>query len=285
MSNLAITWAMQQTGLTIPEKFMLVVLADGASDENFECWYSIQTIAKKIGCSPRYVQRLRAGLEAKKMIGAEKRLRGLPGGTTAQTSNMYSLSVPSEFVVKARNRGGDDHMVRGGATICSPNPSSYPDSSLRKNQGQGKPLRGLACPKPRKKKLTLEEQKAERHQRAFDRVFEKAAEEYRAKQLELERSKVGQPGSQQARAVPAVRTPDRKSCNPVAEADSGAFQGLQGDGAEPAANDRMAQTVDRPAFAAHEAERPDRISRPELSDNSQRQSGDVRGVKAEQRVA
>ena len=88
MSNLALTWAWEQTGLTSSEKFVLIALADRA-DERHSCFPSYERIAVDVASSRRTVARAISSLEAKGFIVIEAR-RGKDG---KHTSNRYVLTI------------------------------------------------------------------------------------------------------------------------------------------------------------------------------------------------
>ncbi len=87
MSIIAREWALRQD-LAPVHKLVLVVLGDGADDQG-RCWPRISTVAKKVGVSPRTVQRVLHYLATRKMITIEPRKRG----DGSSSSNLYQLKL------------------------------------------------------------------------------------------------------------------------------------------------------------------------------------------------
>ena len=69
-------------------KLVLVVLGDAADDQGL-CWPRISTVAKKVGISPRTVQRALHYLVRRKLITVEPRMRG----DGSSSSNLYRLRI------------------------------------------------------------------------------------------------------------------------------------------------------------------------------------------------
>lgn len=85
MSWEALAWAKKQTGLGLPKKFLLVLLAEKA--DGFRCWPSIGSLAAEMECSTRTVQRLLSELVDLGLITREARFR--PNGS--RTTDMIML--------------------------------------------------------------------------------------------------------------------------------------------------------------------------------------------------
>ena len=88
MSNRAITWAYEQD-LASGAKFVLVALADGASNEDYTCYPGQETLARMTGQGARSVRRHLAELEAAGLIVRERRNRK----NGSRTSDRYTLKV------------------------------------------------------------------------------------------------------------------------------------------------------------------------------------------------
>jgi len=87
VSITASEWALRQDLGPVP-KFVLVVLADAANDQNV-CWPRISTIAKRAGVSPRTVQRAIKYLVQRKLVTVEQRYRD----DGSNSSNLYRLTL------------------------------------------------------------------------------------------------------------------------------------------------------------------------------------------------
>ena len=81
MSTDAMRWAFMQHGMSSPQKFVLVALADRAN-ENHECWPSIDRISLDTELGPRTVQRALCELEKMQLICTKSR---------AGRSNIFKL--------------------------------------------------------------------------------------------------------------------------------------------------------------------------------------------------
>jgi DNA-binding MarR family transcriptional regulator len=80
------------TDLDSTAKLLLLAIADQASD-NGECWPSVNTMARRIGRSPRRVQQLLKEFEDRGYIRRATRVRGSDGG---QTSNVITVLLPPQ---------------------------------------------------------------------------------------------------------------------------------------------------------------------------------------------
>lgn len=125
MSNEAITWAFNQDGLTMTEKFVLIALADYANEDHM-CFPAHEKTAKRVAASKSTVQRAVKGLEDKGLLRVVSWHR--PNGST--TSNRYQLRVGGHY-----DHGGSHPDTRAGyvndqgAMVTSDHPitpSSYP---------------------------------------------------------------------------------------------------------------------------------------------------------------
>lgn len=91
MSNEAITWARQQTGLSTVQKFLLWVLADLA-DEAHSCYPGQDYLAREVEATPRTVRTALAVLEERGLIVREERRRA----SGYRTSDRYYLQLPEK---------------------------------------------------------------------------------------------------------------------------------------------------------------------------------------------
>ncbi len=106
MSVPAIRWALRQTHLETPERFVLVVLADRA-DPSARCWPGVQDVAMRTGYSPRRVTLALSRLEDAGLIESRKR-RARNG---RQTSSLFTLRL---------DRGVDACGYDGGQAVDNP---------------------------------------------------------------------------------------------------------------------------------------------------------------------
>lgn len=90
--------------LPTAEKFVLVALADNASDEGI-CWPSVRRIARKVAMSPRAVIRIIDRLEATGLVVTEEK-----GG--GRKANRYGLHLESGKALPAfvPSHSGGDHV-------------------------------------------------------------------------------------------------------------------------------------------------------------------------------
>ena len=150
MSNLALTWAWEQTGLTSSEKFVLIALADRA-DERHSCFPSYERIAVDVASSRRTVARAISSLEAKGFIVIEAR-RGKDG---KHTSNRYVLTIGDR--VPKWHPAPDEPSANLSTTECQsvhhrvppwhPNPKVNPKKNP-KGEGDGERSNLAAATKP-----------------------------------------------------------------------------------------------------------------------------------------
>ncbi|MCY4419831.1 MAG: helix-turn-helix domain-containing protein [Gammaproteobacteria bacterium] len=102
MSLTASEWALRQNLGPVP-KFVLVVLADAANDQNI-CWPRISTVANRVGVSRRTVQRAIQYLVQRGLVTVVPRNRN----DGSSSSNLYRL------------------MVGGGVNLTSPRDNMAP---------------------------------------------------------------------------------------------------------------------------------------------------------------
>lgn len=86
MSTKAVAWALEQEGLEMATKLILVCLADVHNGHTGQCNPSIPTLAKQAGCSRRTVERHLSKLRQLGLITSEAVI-----GRAGQTSNVYTL--------------------------------------------------------------------------------------------------------------------------------------------------------------------------------------------------
>lgn len=132
MSNEALTWAFKQD-LPMAQKFVLVALADHA-DHAHSCFPSHAYTAKRVGASPRTVQRAVHELAQAGYIWVRSETRK----NGSQTSNRYVLKVTTEHFDRGdrESRGGDRESPLG-VTTNTPGgvpPVSPPEPSLEPSE-------------------------------------------------------------------------------------------------------------------------------------------------------
>jgi len=88
-------WALEQHGLELQEKLLLVVLADHFNDQEGAAWPSQERIAKIMNISDRQVRRIQVELINKGYLEVTKR---------HGQSNIYKMVVPDMDVLVPRTR-------------------------------------------------------------------------------------------------------------------------------------------------------------------------------------
>jgi hypothetical protein len=86
-------WALEQDGLELQEKFLLVVLADHFNDQEGAAWPSQERIARIMNVSDRQVRRIQVELINKGFLEVTKR---------HGQSNIYKMVVPDIDVLVPR---------------------------------------------------------------------------------------------------------------------------------------------------------------------------------------
>jgi len=95
MSAKLVGWALEQEGLEVPEKLLLVVLADHFNDQEGAAWPSQERIARIMNISDRQVRRIQVELINKGFLEVNKR---------HGQSNIYKMIVPDMDVLVPRTR-------------------------------------------------------------------------------------------------------------------------------------------------------------------------------------
>lgn len=131
MSNEAITWAFNQDGLTMTEKFVLIALADYANEVHM-CFPAHEKTAKRVAASRSTVKRAVRSLEQKGLLRVVSWHR--PNGS--DTSNRYQLRVGGQYEPPGQCEPGEGFTVDRGGGHSEPGarvtseppitPSSYP---------------------------------------------------------------------------------------------------------------------------------------------------------------
>ena len=93
MSAKLVGWALEQDGLELQEKFLLVVLADHFNDQEGAAWPSQERIARIMNVSDRQVRRIQVELINKGFLEVTKR---------HGQSNIYKMVVPDIDVLVPR---------------------------------------------------------------------------------------------------------------------------------------------------------------------------------------
>jgi len=93
MSAKLVGWALEQQGLELQEKLLLVVLADHFNDQEGAAWPSQERIAKIMNISDRQVRRIQVELINKGYLEVTKR---------HGQSNIYKMVVPDMDVLVPR---------------------------------------------------------------------------------------------------------------------------------------------------------------------------------------
>ena len=104
MSAKLVGWALEQEGLELQEKLLLVVLADHFNDQEGAAWPSQERIARIMNISDRQVRRIQVELINKGFLEVNKR---------HGQSNIYKMVVPDMDVLVPRTRtsGSTDTAV------------------------------------------------------------------------------------------------------------------------------------------------------------------------------
>lgn len=132
MSNRAITWAYEQD-LPSTTKFVLVALADSASNEDYSCYPGQQKLARMTGLDARSVRRHVKKLEVKELIKRERCHR--KNGT--RTSDRYILKVgdakwpdcPMRDDQPPEESSGSGEQAANSAQAAPPPPSTETNRS------------------------------------------------------------------------------------------------------------------------------------------------------------
>ena len=95
MSAKLVGWALEQEGLELQEKLLLVVLADHFNDQEGAAWPSQERIARIMNISDRQVRRIQVELINKGFLEVNKR---------HGQSNIYKMVVPDMDVLVPRTR-------------------------------------------------------------------------------------------------------------------------------------------------------------------------------------
>jgi hypothetical protein len=95
MSAKLVGWALEQEGLDIQEKLLLVVLSDHFNDQEGAAWPSQERIARIMNISDRQVRRIQVELINKGFLEVTKR---------HGQSNIYKMVVPDIDVLIPRTR-------------------------------------------------------------------------------------------------------------------------------------------------------------------------------------
>jgi len=95
MSAKLVGWALEQDGLELQEKLLLVVLADHFNDQEGAAWPSQERIARIMNVSDRQVRRIQVELINKGFLEVTKR---------HGQSNIYKMVVPDMDVLVPRTR-------------------------------------------------------------------------------------------------------------------------------------------------------------------------------------
>jgi hypothetical protein len=95
MSAKLVGWALEQEGLELQEKLLLVVLADHFNDQEGAAWPSQERIARIMNISDRQVRRIQVELINKGFLEVNKR---------HGQSNIYKMVVPDIDVLVPRTR-------------------------------------------------------------------------------------------------------------------------------------------------------------------------------------
>jgi hypothetical protein len=95
MSAKLVGWALEQEGLELQEKLLLVVLADHFNDQEGAAWPSQERIARIMNISDRQVRRIQVELINKGFLEVNKR---------HGQSNIYKMVVPDMDVLLPRTR-------------------------------------------------------------------------------------------------------------------------------------------------------------------------------------
>ena len=90
MSAKLVGWALEQPGLDIQERLLLVILADHFNDQEGAAWPSQQRVANIMGISDRQVRRIQVSLLNKEYLEVEQR---------AGQSNLYRMRTPDTGVL------------------------------------------------------------------------------------------------------------------------------------------------------------------------------------------
>ena len=95
MSAKLVGWALEQEGLELQEKLLLVVLADHFNDQEGAAWPSQERIARIMNISDRQVRRIQVELINKGYLEVQNR---------HGQSNIYKMVVPDMDVRQPRTR-------------------------------------------------------------------------------------------------------------------------------------------------------------------------------------
>jgi hypothetical protein len=95
MSAKLVGWALEQEGLELQEKLLLVVLADHFNDQEGAAWPSQERIARIMNVSDRQVRRIQVELINKGFLEVIKR---------HGQSNIYKMVIPDIDVLVPRTR-------------------------------------------------------------------------------------------------------------------------------------------------------------------------------------
>lgn len=122
-------WALNQEDLTSSQKFVLVVLADAASETEGTTWLAHDTISQRTCLGVSAVKYAIRDLEERGLL--RRAPRDVKGRTT---SNLYTLGC---YLEVTEGRGSpDDPLMEGGGVTTRPLGGS-PDDPPKRNQPEG----------------------------------------------------------------------------------------------------------------------------------------------------
>lgn len=140
MSYKATHWAWE-IELAMPQKFILVALADMA-DEELSCFPGQETLARMTGASVRTVGRALADLEAQGLLTREQRRRK----DGFRSSDRFVLHIDRSPSHVSESQVTDSHMTEGHLTLATTSPDSVSD--LTRQSGRALTTRRTTSEQP-----------------------------------------------------------------------------------------------------------------------------------------
>lgn len=130
MSFQAMAWAVKQTPSGSKEKFVLLMLANYASNENGDCHPSLGEICDTTLLSRDSVIRAIKSLEEEGYLSIEKKRVGRVNLPNSYSLNLHRVVAQSDHEPSRNLQGGSRTERPGVVAVCDPNLSVEPISSV-----------------------------------------------------------------------------------------------------------------------------------------------------------
>ncbi|NDC83722.1 helix-turn-helix domain-containing protein, partial [bacterium] len=135
MSHLASAWAIKQTGLSMPAKMVLMILADYHNSADGGCYPSIATLAEMACCDERTVVRAVNELTVMGLVTRVTRT----SANGRQTSNQYNLNLQISEMGDRQSPPTPPYLSPLEPVINKPSDITYRADLIGKNEDQEEP--------------------------------------------------------------------------------------------------------------------------------------------------